>query len=70
MGDADADGDVDGGDMLVWQRQLKPTPIASPASAGVPEPGALALVKMGAILLAIGRLSGDNRFGGNRRSIC
>ena len=46
-GDADANGDVDGRDFLLWQRQfgfdLTPT-----SAAAVPEPGACALLMLGA----------------------
>jgi hypothetical protein len=49
QGDADADGDVDGGDFLVWQQQLN-APAISAAAAGVPEPAGLAI----ALVLAAG----------------
>ena len=39
QGDADEDGDVDGADYLIWQRQLgNPPPPTSGAAAFVPEP--------------------------------
>jgi hypothetical protein len=41
-GDADEDGDVDGGDFLIWQRQLGPTGALATASA-IPEPSGAAL---------------------------
>lgn len=50
QGDADLDGDVDGGDWLVWQRQRGSLPAGLVASALVPEPGAgvMALVGLAA----------------------
>ena len=42
-GDADSDGDVDGADFLIWQRQLGTSP-ALAATAAVPEPSSLVLV--------------------------
>jgi glucose/arabinose dehydrogenase len=45
-GDADSDGDVDGADFLLWQRNLGTT-IASEA-AGVPEPASYLLAVLGA----------------------
>ncbi len=52
QGDADADGDVDGRDFLVWQRQVGSPPPTAGASA-VPEPTALwlgALTPLAALL--------------------
>jgi hypothetical protein len=51
QGDADGDLDVDGRDFLVWQRQVT-APIASVASAAVPEPtfAAMALAAAAAML--------------------
>lgn len=42
MGDADANGKIEGADYLIWQRNFTPAPITSIASA-VPEPRALSL---------------------------
>jgi hypothetical protein len=50
QGDADLDGDVDGADFLVWQRNLN-APVASAAGAPVPEPGAAALIADAALAL-------------------
>ncbi len=47
VGDADDDGDTDGNDFLIWQRNVT----ASPASA-VPEPGAFVVAATGLALLA------------------
>ena len=41
QGDADGDHDVDGGDFLIWQRQVS-SPIV-PVAAAVPEPTGMAL---------------------------
>jgi hypothetical protein len=54
-GNADADGDVDGNDFLVWQRQVTTPNAAGAASlsaSAVPEPGAagMALVALAALL--------------------
>jgi hypothetical protein len=38
LGDADGDNDSDGGDFLLWQRQLGSKPTAVAAAAAVPEP--------------------------------
>jgi hypothetical protein len=51
LGDADRDGDVDGNDFLVWQRQLGTTPAASAALANIPEPMALSLALSAALCL-------------------
>jgi len=40
VGDADGDGDVDGRDFLVWQRQVDG---GAAALAAVPEPGTVVL---------------------------
>lgn len=40
QGDANADGDVDGDDLLIWQRQLGMSALASPATVPTPEPAA------------------------------
>jgi hypothetical protein len=50
LGDADADGDIDGRDFLVWQRNLG----ATTPTVAVPEPASLHLVAIAA--LALGRL--------------
>ena len=44
QGDADGDGDVDGGDFLVWQRHLTKYSFATAASQPVPEPASLLLL--------------------------
>lgn len=49
LGDADFDGDVDGGDFLLWQRQLSVTASAAVASS-VPEPAP----ELGLLLLLSG----------------
>jgi hypothetical protein len=55
MGDADGDGDVDGRDMLIWQRQYNGSkgtetfPTRRLATA-VPEPGTMLLGAMGLIV--------------------
>jgi hypothetical protein len=51
-GDADFDGDVDGADLLVWQRNVGPPNAAVGAAGAVPEPGAAALLTVGAWALA------------------
>jgi hypothetical protein len=43
-GDADADGDVDGADFLIWQRQLGAVSAGVVAAAAVPEPAAASLL--------------------------
>ena len=45
LGDADGDNDTDGADFLAWQRQIN-GPAASPATAAVPEPATLALLRV------------------------
>jgi hypothetical protein len=52
-GDADLDGDVDGGDFLIWQRQVGQTP-TPPAVASIPEPATAGLL---AVALAAGTLA-------------
>jgi hypothetical protein len=52
MGDADGDGDVDGRDFLVWQRQVA---ASAPEFASVPEPATLSLFLFTA--LVFGRIS-------------
>jgi hypothetical protein len=47
-GDADEDGDTDGDDYLVWQRQVGTAPPPAPFMAAVPEPGALGLATVAA----------------------
>jgi hypothetical protein len=44
QGDADADGDVDGSDFLIWQRQVGSIAPAAPTTSPVPEPGGLILL--------------------------
>jgi len=46
QGDADADGDADGGDFLTWQRQLGSPPSVA-ATEAVPEPGVALLLLTG-----------------------
>ena len=56
LGDADGDGDSDGADFLVWQRQYT-GPNATAAAAAVPEPvsAAMAVAGIGGINMAIRR---------------
>jgi hypothetical protein len=56
LSDADNDGDSDGADFLVWQRNFGTGVPASPAGAPIPEPASLAMVA------AIGVLWGGRRF--------
>jgi hypothetical protein len=49
-GDANADGDVDGADFLIWQQQLSSGGLQSPTGAPIPEP--LALPQIGLALAA------------------
>ena len=44
LGDADGDNDSDGGDFLLWQRQLGSKPTAVAATQAVPEPNSAALI--------------------------
>lgn len=54
-GDADADGDVDGRDFLVWQRRLgSVTPVAA-AAAAIPEPSTLPMAIAVALLAGVKR---------------
>ncbi len=48
--DADGDGDTDGNDFLIWQRNLGAGGASAAASAGVPEPGACALLAVAATM--------------------
>jgi hypothetical protein len=50
QGDADLDGDVDGADFLLWQRNLNAL-AASAAGAPVPEPGAAVLLAVAVLTL-------------------
>ncbi|MEQ8617081.1 MAG: peptidylprolyl isomerase [Lacipirellulaceae bacterium] len=52
-GDLDMDGDVDGDDILGWQRAA--TAASLPAANSVPEPGALALAACGLAALGLSR---------------
>jgi hypothetical protein len=52
-GDADADGDSDGNDFLIWQRNIGPA-ASAPTGASVPEPGALVLA-VAALCAALAR---------------
>lgn len=52
-GDANGDGDTDGADLLLYQRQLA-VPGASAAGGAVPEPTAVALVVLGIVGAALG----------------
>jgi autotransporter-associated beta strand protein len=53
--DANYDGDSDGGDFLIWQRNLGMTIPGVAAGGAVPEPGALALAGLAAIGLGASR---------------
>ncbi len=55
MGDADGDGDVDGADFTIWQRQLGTDPVAAPAAGAVPEPASAALLLLVALAFAARR---------------
>jgi hypothetical protein len=51
QGDADGDQDVDGGDFLLWQRQLgMSSPL--PSATNVPEPATLLLVTVAWLAIA------------------
>ena len=50
QGDANADGDVDGSDFLVWQRQTVAGGLAAPQA--VPEPPGLLALALGGVLAA------------------
>lgn len=54
LGDADGDGDTDGRDFLVWQRQFGSSITLQSHVTAVPEPGAVAI---GALLLVCGLFS-------------
>nr|MBA3481667.1 PEP-CTERM sorting domain-containing protein [Pirellulales bacterium] len=50
--DADADGDSDGNDFLIWQRNLGAgtPPPSTPAVGAVPEPASWALCALGIVI--------------------
>ncbi|MCC6493260.1 MAG: CAP domain-containing protein [Pirellulales bacterium] len=54
-GDADRDGDVDGGDLLIWQGEASAAANAASA-ASIPEPASAALLLLGVGLCRIARL--------------
>jgi hypothetical protein len=54
-GDADNDGDSDGADFLIWQRQLGSGASAASVATGVPEPGALEFTLAVLALSSIGQ---------------
>jgi hypothetical protein len=51
QGDANADGDADGGDYLVWQEQFNPLPGGAPAGHSIPEPACAALLAVAVLAL-------------------
>jgi hypothetical protein len=51
QGDADLDGDVDGADFLVWQRNLDAAAPVASANSAVPEPASAALALLAAVAL-------------------
>lgn len=51
QGDADLDGDVDGNDFLVWQRQYGQLPPSTATASAVPEPTAVVLALTSGVLL-------------------
>jgi hypothetical protein len=59
-GDADGDGAVDGGDLLVWQRELGAGTVVTtaPTAATVPEPATVLLVVLSAAAIAYCRRQG------------
>jgi hypothetical protein len=63
QGDEDNDGDVDGADFLGWQRQFGLDGSAIVASGAAPEPGAMALLVMGAMAWGAPRCGGPSRRG-------
>ena len=68
MSDADNDGDSDGADFLVWQRQLRSVSVAATADA-VPEPASLLLLCIGVATALFGRRrkkAGVDCFSGQR----
>jgi hypothetical protein len=55
---ADADGDSDGNDFLIWQRNLGVgTPPSAAAASAVPEPAACLMVLMAGAVLSVTRRS-------------
>jgi hypothetical protein len=62
QGDADADGDVDGADFMVWQRQLG-SGAATPTAAAAPEPCSAAL---GLVALMVGSVGLRGRVAARR----
>jgi hypothetical protein len=53
QGDADRDGDVEGADLLLWQRQLGRSVVSGilPSATPTPEPKAVTLVALAALLM-------------------
>jgi hypothetical protein len=51
--DADDDGDSDGNDFLIWQRNLGAS-AATAAAAAVPEPGCVGLIASAVVVLSLG----------------
>ena len=65
-GNLDDDGDCDGFDFLLWQRQLGVHTTATPTTAAVPEPGSVALL---ATLAVAGAYSRTRRSAARRASM-
>ena len=53
--DADSDGDTDGNDFLIWQRQFGSGVVAAAKHATVPEPSSLLLGVMAVVGLLVRR---------------
>jgi len=67
QGDADGDNDADGGDFLIWQRQLGGASASSSITAAVPEPDAMALISVGGCCLVFSCARRRSAFEANPR---